>query len=432
MKMARSESGQASVFMVAFMGIIMLGFLAFAVDVGYFFHMKRMAQSAADAAAVAAAEEDGYSGDSGNAQAVANAAATMNGFNTSATTNPATVTLAVGNSGNYSNSGTGNPGTWVQATVSQPISGYFLKAFNHGSSTMTISATAAAGEGQVSPTCICLEGSTGRDLNMSNNAKITASGCGVTLDSTSTNTLGIVGSAELTSLSLGTVATGWNNSSNINNNGSIASSTDIVTGISTGCAPTLPTVPSDSTCSADPFNSVSGGGAQYTVGPGSTYGTTVGGNTVCYTALTVNGNGDTVTLNPGIYVINGGSLHFESGSNKGGNGVLFYLEGNASVTIDNGANVNLIATTTGTYANILIYQDPADTKSLSIQGGSTAVMQGAIYATGASVTLGNGSGTSITADIVAQTLTMNGGGTLNSAPNASLGTMNISTAKLSQ
>jgi hypothetical protein len=267
---------------------------------------------------------------------------------------------------------------------------------------------------------------------MSNNAKITASGCGVTLDSTSTNTLGIVGSAELTSLSLGTVATGWNNSSNINNNGSIASSTDIVTGISTGCAPTLPTVPSDSTCSADPFNSVSGGGAQYTVGPGSTYGTTVGGNTVCYTALTVNGNGDTVTLNPGIYVINGGSLHFESGSNKGGNGVLFYLEGNASVTIDNGANVNLIATTTGTYANILIYQDPADTKSLSIQGGSTAVMQGAIYATGASVTLGNGSGTSITADIVAQTLTMNGGGTLNSAPNASLGTMNISTAKLSQ
>ncbi|MES2390229.1 MAG: pilus assembly protein TadG-related protein [Acidobacteriota bacterium] len=430
--MARSESGQATVFMVAFMGMVMLGFLAFAVDVGYFFHMKRMAQAAADAAAVAAAEEDGYTGNSGNAQAVANAAATMNGFNTSAATNPATVTLTVGSSGNYSNAGSGNPGTWVQAVVSQPISGYFLSAFNHGSSTMTVSATASAGEGMVSPTCICLEAPTGRDLNLSNNSKITATGCGVTLDSTSSNTLGIVGSANLNSLSLGTVATGWNNSSNINNNGSIAATTDIVTGISASCAPPLPPVPSYSSCTADPFNSISGGGAKYTVGPGSTYGTTTGGNTICYNALTVNGNGDTVTLNPGIYVINGGSLHFESGANKGGTGVTFYLLGNASVTIDNGANVNITAPTAGTYANVLIFQDPADTKSLSIQGGSTAVMSGAIYATGAGVTLGNGSGTSISADIVAQTLTMNGGGTLSSTPTANLGSMNISTAKLSQ
>ena len=420
--------------MIAFMGMIMLGFLAFAVDCGYFFHMKRMAQAAADAAAIAAAEEDQYG--STAEQNAANAAATMNGFNTSAATNPATVTLTSNSNGNYSNLGTGNPGTWIQAVVSQPIKGYFLEAFNGGSHTMTISAAAAAGEGQVSPTCICLEAPTGRDLNMSNNSQITASGCGVTIDSSSTNALGIVGSANLNSLSLGTVSSTWNNSSNysnnVNNAGSISSSTDIVTGISSGCAPTLPPVPTDTNCSADPFNSISGGGAKYTVGPGSTYGSTVGGTTICYTALTVNGNGDTVTLNPGIYVINGGSLHFESGANKGGTGVLFYLEGNASVTIDNGANVNLAASTTGTYANILIYQDPADTKTLSIQGGSSAVMSGAIYATGAAVTLGNGSGTSITADIVAQTLTMNGGGTLNSAPNASLGTMNISTAKLSE
>ena len=83
-----------------------------------------MAQSAAQAAAVAAAEEVGY-GNTANEQAVANAVAKLNGFDTTLATNPATVTLTTPAAGNFT-------GSYVQATVSMPIHTTFLGAFAHG------------------------------------------------------------------------------------------------------------------------------------------------------------------------------------------------------------------------------------------------------------------------------------------------------------
>ena len=50
------DRGQAAMVIVIFIGLFVLGFLALGLDVGYLFHEKRMAQAAADAAAVAAAE----------------------------------------------------------------------------------------------------------------------------------------------------------------------------------------------------------------------------------------------------------------------------------------------------------------------------------------------------------------------------------------
>ena len=439
------------------MGMVMLGFLAFALDVGYLFHEKRMAQAAADAAAVAAAEEVSIS--STAEQNAANAAATLNGFNTGASSNAATVTLTAVSGGNYSNSGSaGEPQNWVQATVTQPVSTFFLGAFSHTYGTINITATAIAGDNQSSPTCICLIGTSGTGLNMSNNAKLNASSCGVTTDSTTSSSsapISVVGSAQINAEALSTAATGWSTSNNVNNGGSLGS-TNVVEGVS-ACSFPMPAVPVDTTCSSNPFNSLSGGGVSYTVGPNSSYGTTEGGNTVCYNGLTVNGNGDTATLNPGIYVINGGTLHFNSGGpNLGGNGVVFYLTNGANLAIDNGANVNLVAggntesngtttaPSTGVYNNILFYQDPGslasnngssdtgDTQTVSVQGGSNSYFNGAIYAPLAAVTLGNGSGTTITANIEAQSLTMNGGGTLNSTSSSNEGSLNTTVAKVVQ
>ena len=259
---------------------------------------------------------------------------------------------------------------------------------------------------------------------MSNNSQLTAGSCGIVSNTKSSNAIGIVGGSTLSAATLGTVATGWDNSSNINNGGSISSGTRIVQGISSTCAPALPPAPADANCSADPLNSQSGGGATYTVGPNSAYGTTQGGNTVCYTALTIGSNGDTVTLNPGNYLINGGSLSFAGGTMHGGNGVFFYLEGNASLTIANGANVNLAAPTSGTYSGILIYQAAGDTQTMTIAGGSSTSINGAFFAPGATLALSNGSGASLRGAIVAQSLTLSGGGTLNAVANVNLGTMN--------
>jgi hypothetical protein len=148
--------------------------------------------------------------------------------------------------------------------------------------------------------------------------------------------------------------------------------------------------------------------------------------------MTVGSNGQTVTINPGIYVINGGQLHFESGTQLGGSGVFFYLANGASLVIDNGAHPNLSAATSGTYQNILLYQPSTDTNALNFQGGSGTNLNGGVYAPGAPVTIGNGSGSTFSMFLVASTLTITGGATLNAPSNSSLGAMDISSASLRQ
>jgi len=436
MRVFRDEEGQTLIYVALFLGIVGLGCFALAVDAGYLFQEKRLAQAAADAAAVAAAEEGG-SGT--NAQNAANVAATMNGFNTKATTNPAVVTLTTSSTGNYSSTLTTVPTNWVTASVTMPVNTFFLGAFKSGMKTLNIGASATASGGSNASDCVCLLGTTGMDLNMSNGAHFTGSSCGIKVDSTSSSSIGVIGGANLCPKSIGTVASSWNdaqNGSNVNNGGAVCSTATVVQSVS-ACSVAMPNVPVDTTCSADPSTLLSGGGVSYTVGPGSTYGTTESGNTICYNALTVNGNGDTATLNAGIYVINGGELHFNSGGpNLGGSGVVFYLTNGANLVIDNGANVNLTAMSSGTYSGILIYQDPGypaasndatsdtgDSQAISIQGGSSVTFNGAIYAPLAVVTLGNGSGTTFTANIVAQSLTMDGGGSLTGSPNAALGSV---------
>jgi Flp pilus assembly protein TadG len=445
-KIFRDERGQATIFMALFMGIVMLGFIAFALDVGYLFQKKRLAQAAADAAALAAAEEGAKSA---NGQNAANIAATLNGFNTSLATNPATVNLITQSTGNYPSTAPVIPSNWVTATVSQPIHTFFLGAFNRTMSTVTVSATSVAAGGLNISDCLCLEGTTGTDLNMSNNAKFTGGNCAIRENSTSSNAITVVGSANLCAQAIGTVAP-WDDTSggaNVNNGGSVCSTAMLVSGLA-ACTPAMPNVPVDANCTAT--SGPSSWTASYTTGPNSGYGTTQGGNTVCYNGLTVNGNGEVTTLNPGIYVINGGTLHFNSGGpNLGGNGVVFYLTNGANLVIDNGANVNLVAggntqagggtaPSTGIYNGILFYQDPGypaaandatsdagDSSAISIQGGSTVFINGEIVAPLAAITLGNGSSGTVEASIVAQSLTMNGGGTLTNSATTNLGNLSV-------
>jgi hypothetical protein len=141
-------------------------------------------------------------------------------------------------------------------------------------------------------------------------------------------------------------------------------------------------------------------------------------------------------MDPGIYVIKGGELHFESGSggvsNLGGNGVFFYLTGGASLVVDNGANLNVTAPSSGTYSGIVVMQDPADTNAISIQGGSSTTFNGAIYAPSAAVDMGNGSSNGYSAEIYANSLTMEGGAILNATATSNMGTLNLSSAKVAE
>jgi Flp pilus assembly protein TadG len=445
LKILRDERGQTTILMAIMMGTFLFGFVAMGIDVEYLFHAKRQAQAAADAAAVAAAEELS-SGNSLNVPAVANAMAKLNGFDTTLATNPATVTPSYPTSGNFDGSTSSwVAGTYVQIVVSKPIQTFFMGILNHRS-TVTVSATSVAGGGLSAPTCVCLEGTTGMNLNMSNGSALNATGCSLTLDSSSNNAAQVVGGASLKAISIGSVSSNWwqtpvyGYSPNVNNGGT-TNSTRIVQGVQTACGPAVPAAPAfnGTQCTADPASKYQGG-APFSVGPGADpkYTTTQGGTLACYSSLTVGDNGKAVNLLPGIYVINGGTLHFESGSggasNSGGNGVVFYLTGNANLVIDNGANINLAAATSGTYSGTVILQDPGDTKALSIQGGSSTSLNGTIFAPAAAVNLGNGSNLSISAAIVASSLNLTGGGTttMTKPATAALGTLNISVARLTQ
>jgi Flp pilus assembly protein TadG len=430
LRFLRDESGQSIVIVHVFIGFVAMGLLALALDAGMLSRQQRMAQAAADAAALAAAEELS-AGNSSNEQAAANAIAKLNGFDTTLPTNPAVVTLTTPSTGNYTGS------SYVQATVSRPIPTTFLRAFGSDWATMRVAATSIAGGSQTSQTCVCLEGGSGQDLNMSNDSSITANNCGVIDNSSSSNAVGIVGGSTLKALTLGTVSTDWDNSGNINNGGSINPATTIVQGITTTCGPTMPVAPNYSGCVADPGGSY----GTFTWGPPNASGV------VCYNALTIGANGATVTLNPGTYVITTGELHIESGanghSNVGGNGIFFYLTGTASLVIDNGANVNLVAggatesgggtaPGVGIYNGIVIYQAASDTAAMSVQGGSTTFMNGAIYAPGAALNLGNGSGSIIEGGIATYSLTMNGGGTLIPTTDTNQGSLTMGAPNLVQ
>ncbi len=69
---------------------------------------------------------------------------------------------------------------------------------------------------------------------------------------------------------------------------------------------------------------------------------------------------------------------------------------------------------------------------MTLQGGSNSTYSGLVYAPNAAVTLNNGTGTTLTMDVVAQTLSMSGGATLNSYATSNLGTLNLSVAKLTE
>jgi Flp pilus assembly protein TadG len=409
MRFWKDEEGQSLVLTAIVMAVVSLGFLALAVDSGLLFREKRIAQSAANAAAMGAATELA-AGRTSNEQAVANQLVALNGF----TSTPTLTTLTTLN---------GVSSQYVQATVTQSVPTYFLGAFNRSFATVPVSATAIAGGGTSSSTCVCLEGSSGEDLYVDNAGKVLASGCGIVVDSTSSNAAVLNGGSSIDALSLGVVSTTWEDTGSdwVNSGGTIQYT---VTG-APACTPAMPTPPTYNAASCVSAGST---GSAETFGPSSPTGVK------CYTNLFVGYNGVTDILNPGIYVITG-YLTFESGkngvTNSGGNGVFFYLTSTATLTIDNGANVNLVsggglesngstvAPSTG-YNGIVFYQATGNTNAVSIQGGANSYLNGALYAPSANLNISNGTSTNVTMDVVADTMTVSGGSVLNAGVNTSV------------
>jgi Flp pilus assembly protein TadG len=127
-----------------------------------------------------------------------------------------------------------------------------------------------------------------------------------------------------------------------------------------------------------------------------------------------------LTLNPGMYIIDGGGLTINGGATVNGTGVtLVFTSSNgrdwASVTINGNANVNLTPMTYGPTRGIVVFADrntPQGT-SFKFNGGSNQYFAGAIYVPTGAVNFAGGANTSTTCtQVIGDTVTFVGNSNL--------------------
>ena len=173
-------------------------------------------------------------------------------------------------------------------------------------------------------------------------------------------------------------------------------------------------VPSFSGCNS---SSVSVGLNQTKTLSASTY----GGTMVICGNLSTSANGS-LTLNPGTYIINAGSLSVGGTSTVTGSGVTIILTSNTgtygSASIGGTSTVTLSAPTSGALAGLALFQDPkASGKTNTLSGGAGQNITGAIYFPNEAVNYSGGSTTGTAApctQLIGLTLTFSGSTTFNS------------------
>jgi hypothetical protein len=237
----------------------------------------------------------------------------------------------------------------------------------------TIKAEATAAVVQNGNYCvIALEPTTNTGIIMSGNATVNM-GCGMATNSRSSNAVSAGGSSSITATPIAAV-------------GNVVPSSNY-TGETVFRSRQIPqkdpyaSLP-DPDISSKPCNT------QVNIGPQQSQRVSPSADgTLCLSKLSVKG---TLTLDPGIYYVDGGTVDFGSQAKVSGEGVTIILTSKdaatkpeliATVNMNGGAEVSLTAPTTGTYAGVMFYQDrrALDNATNKINGNSNAFYQGAIY-----------------------------------------------------
>ena len=398
-KRFRDERGQTLVSSAVCLSVL-LGFVAFATDVGLLWREKRMMQTAADGGAMNGAAEI----PAGDWKAGAKAGAALNGVTDGV--NGATVTV---NKPPLSGAYAGNT-SYVEVIATQSENTFFMGVF--GFPSMTVGARAVAYN---TPTKDCVvtlgtspspPGATGAGIAASGSGSLSVPSCGITDNANGTgNSDGAINLSGSASITAGSINTAGSVATNVENHVTVSNPSTITTGISPVSDPLAGTISPPANpggCLANPnINSST------TIGP-------LGGGTICYNSLTIGGG--TVTLRPGVYYINGNLTIQGSSTLNGTTGVTFYVTCNGTCASNNGVmdiqggNVvlNLSAPTSGDYTGILFYQNPNDPETATFGGGSTGSTNGIFYFPDAGLTMTGGSGTTFNIDLVVNWLNITG------------------------
>ncbi|MCR5876422.1 pilus assembly protein TadG-related protein [Phenylobacterium sp. J426] len=350
--------------------VALLGFAGLAVDLGHGYLQRRSSQHAADSAAYSAAVA--LTAGAADPTAQAWGVAAEYGLQ------PAQVTVNLPPvSGAYA----GSAGA-IEVLVQRP-GRRFLAGVVAGAP-QTIRARAVARTGRTGDACVvALHANASASASETGSADVRLDGCALFANSTSQSALELSGGARLTAKSVNLVG-GYSQSSN--------STITTTEGVNTGQAAIgdpyedVGVPPYETSC---PMN-----GAKLASG---TYGRTDGRPTVYCNGLTINA-GASVTLRPGVHVIDRGALLVNGNATLRGDGVTIVLTSStgadyATVDIRGGAVVNLSAPTAGPTAGLAFMQDrraPAWGEN-KLNGGSSQQIAGALYFPSQTVTFAGGS-----------------------------------------
>jgi hypothetical protein len=127
------------------------------------------------------------------------------------------------------------------------------------------------------------------------------------------------------------------------------------------------------------------------------------------------GNGN-LTLQPGIYYMQGGGFSITGQGSVVGNGIMIYnapLTHSDSIDLNGQGSVNITPMTSGPYQGISFFQDRSASVPVSVTGNGKVNMSGTFYAASASVKLtGNGTGDVIGSQYISYSLSLHGNGSM--------------------
>ncbi len=304
----------------------LFGLLGMAIDYGAALRSRDNMQEASDAAALAAASQEGVT-DSERA-AYGEKVFDAN-FTDPLLGAPVVPNVSVGD------------GT-VTVTASGNVPTYIMSILNHETINVAVRSVATI-KTSFEPCFYALDPTDSRTVYVDNDADIWTKKCGAAVNSTAADAVVMDGGSEWKAETV-VIAGGY-----VESGGEIDASQSIATNSIRLPDPfLLLDIPLFSGCS---------GGTDLEI----TSDTTINPGVYCG-GLTIK-NGADVTLNPGEYIIDGGDLFMEEISDIDGTGVVIFITSSGapstigSIRVTDHSRIRISAPTVGTYANIAIYQD---------------------------------------------------------------------------
>lgn len=379
----RKDQRGSMVIVVAFMMPVFIGGLGLGAEAGYWYFTQRKIQNAADVAAHAGAVQLRAGKSDDIIEAAALSAAVETGYKTAigvftTSTPPASGAFA---------GDTDAVEVSIQENVPRMLSALFAEG------DVPLSGRAVAQVHEVASAClIALHPDAAGAVTFTGSSNAALEGCNVHANSVAEDAVTVIGSGTVETPCVssvgGTSATSGLTMTSCNS--PVEYAEPIGDPYATLPEPAIPPI-------CEPVNEFAG--------PiGSTY--TISGGRYCGGLIMKR----TVTMEPGIYVVDGGNLEIQSSAVVDGAGVMVFLTNGAQVSIAASASVQLSAPTTGVYAGILIFSDPDNPyETHIINGDSTSFFTGAIYAPSGHVEIaGSGSVGGGCTQVVASTVEITG------------------------